>query len=502
MSAKPSVSNDPSRQRFLLAVLIGLSVLRLLGLLASPLNLHGDEAQYWAWSQQLDWGYFSKPPMIAWVIAATTSVFGHAEWGVRISSILIHPLTAYLIYRTGRFVFNERTGVWAALVYFLMPAVWLSSGIVSTDVPLLLFWVIALNGFFHLRETPKWSWALVLGLGIGFGFLSKYAMLFFLPALLIAALVDPKSRKALISRYGVFAGILSFTILSPNIWWNKVHDFATLSHTAANANLKGVPIHPGELFEFIISQLAVFGPVTFILLALAVSKSLQAGLKSKPGLLALFVISPLSIICLEAFLSRANANWAVTAYIGGALLVGYFGSRFWRNILKWGVVFNVLFGGFVVLTGIFPTLANTIGQANGFKRLRGWPETTIKISKLAMEGHNGRRFQAIATDNRLVFYDLKFYGIEDSTGLPLYMWKQFAQNTNHADATAPLPPSEIGDPPVLLINHYDNFHSKFERDFKRLDPLTPIWVDLGGGKIRVLKTYAAYGYTPVTQGGD
>jgi len=155
-------------------MIAGLFAFRLMLMISSPLNLHGDEAQYWAWAQSLDWGYFTKPPMIAWVIAATTALFGDAEWAVRLSSPILHSLTAFMIFRTARFIFDARTGFWAALIYLLMPAVWLSSGLVTTDVPLLLCWITALNAWFHLREGAHWGYAIQFGAALGLGLLSKY----------------------------------------------------------------------------------------------------------------------------------------------------------------------------------------------------------------------------------------------------------------------------------------------------------------------------------------
>ena len=60
----------------LLLIVLALSLWRAIVILTSPLDLYVDEAQYWTWAQALDWGYFSKPPMIAAVIAATTAVCG------------------------------------------------------------------------------------------------------------------------------------------------------------------------------------------------------------------------------------------------------------------------------------------------------------------------------------------------------------------------------------------------------------------------------------------
>ena len=37
--------------------------------------LHFDEAQYWSWSKDLEWGYFSKPPVLAWIISISSTIF-------------------------------------------------------------------------------------------------------------------------------------------------------------------------------------------------------------------------------------------------------------------------------------------------------------------------------------------------------------------------------------------------------------------------------------------
>lgn len=500
-------------------MLLGLGVARLLGLYLSPINLHGDEAQYWAWSRTFDWGYFSKPPMIAWVIGATTSIFGNAEWVVRISSVILHPLIAYVLFRTARFMYDSRTGFWAAALYYTMPAVWLSSGIVSTDVPLLLCWVLGLNAFMHVRETPNWKWATILGLSIGFGMLSKYAMLFFLPAFLLPILFDAKSRTALLSLRGLLVAGITLAVLAPNIWWNAQNDFATISHTAANANLKGIPFHPLELVEFWISQIGVFGPLTLVLMVMALIAAVRGKLQRRTLLLALFVLSPLSVISLEALLSRANANWAVTAYMAGAILTARYGLQHWPRFSKTGVWVNIGFGVLFAVTALIPTFANSLGQANAFKRVRGWPQTESIITDVVKAGHNGQAFTVIATDNRLVFYDLLYYGIETDTGLGLRMWRNTSHIAHHAEATASLAASEVLDGPILIVNYYRDcedepqaeftvciqrihdlgkltYAEKLGADFDRLEKLPPLVLDLGGGKTRTLNLWAGYGYTP------
>ncbi|MFZ5728103.1 MAG: 4-amino-4-deoxy-L-arabinose transferase, partial [Pseudomonadota bacterium] len=55
---------DPARAawRAALAITLALTVVRLVALFVTPLELYPDEAQYWLWSRTLDFGYFSKPP--------------------------------------------------------------------------------------------------------------------------------------------------------------------------------------------------------------------------------------------------------------------------------------------------------------------------------------------------------------------------------------------------------------------------------------------------------
>lgn len=51
-----------------LNLLLLIAAFRLVALAANATDLFMDEAQYWAWSRDLALGYFSKPPLIAWII--------------------------------------------------------------------------------------------------------------------------------------------------------------------------------------------------------------------------------------------------------------------------------------------------------------------------------------------------------------------------------------------------------------------------------------------------
>src|SRR5436305_10277301 len=92
---------------FRLAVPIvgAITAIRIAVLVLTPLQLYPDEAQYWWWAQTPDWGYFSKPPLVAWIIWLTTRT-SEAEWAIRLASPLLHAGTALVLFGIGRLAFN------------------------------------------------------------------------------------------------------------------------------------------------------------------------------------------------------------------------------------------------------------------------------------------------------------------------------------------------------------------------------------------------------------
>ncbi|RKQ69308.1 dolichyl-phosphate-mannose-protein mannosyltransferase [Litorimonas taeanensis] len=486
------VQNKSVNYTKILLAIIGLTlVFRWVLMAGLPLGLHGDEAQYWSWSRDLDWGYYSKPPLIAWIIAGFTSVLGHAEWAIRLPSALFHSLTAWFIFLTAKQAFDIRIGFWTACTYLFMPAVWLSSTLISTDVPLLLCWVLALNAWVALRENASWFRAAQLGFAIGFGLLAKYAMLFFLPVIGLAVMFDKQTRQSLLGVKGLFVIVLIIALFAPNILWNLNHDFATLSHTADNANLSGPLFNISELLTFWGDQFGVFGLISLPLFCLALLK-----IKTLPKFsfwLALLATLPLFVISFQAFVSRANANWAVTAYIAAPILVAIYAVTRPKAlaVLKYGLIGQSVIMIAAALILLSPALTQKTGLDRSVKRMQAWPETVEAVEALYKAGHNGQDYEAVATDNRLVYYDLQYYGLAELA--PLYVWSPNIVPNNHAEMTAPLPKS---DGPILLLNYYNNYESYFEESFDRLLPQPPLEIDLGGGRKRVLKVWVGYNHIP------
>ena len=86
-----------SGRHFIIFVAL-LSLYRWLLLYTGELNIHFDEAQYWLWAQKPAWGYFSKPPMIAWMIAVYQPLFGDSVVALKSLSLVTYLFTAGVVY--------------------------------------------------------------------------------------------------------------------------------------------------------------------------------------------------------------------------------------------------------------------------------------------------------------------------------------------------------------------------------------------------------------------
>src|SRR4051812_7026707 len=53
-----------------------------------PLDLSPGEAPYWPWSRRPDWSYYSKGPLVAWLIRGSCELFGTSAFAVRVPAVL------------------------------------------------------------------------------------------------------------------------------------------------------------------------------------------------------------------------------------------------------------------------------------------------------------------------------------------------------------------------------------------------------------------------------
>jgi 4-amino-4-deoxy-L-arabinose transferase-like glycosyltransferase len=448
------VLNDESATGAVLALLGIITVLRLVALWANSTELFVDEAQYWSWSLTPAFGYFSKPPLIAWIISASTSVCGHDEICVRLPSVLLHAATGFLVFLIGRKLYSPMCGLIAAVAYATLPGVSLSSGIISTDVPLLFAWALALLAFVHLVSAPTLAMAGLLGLALGLGLNAKYAMAYFIVCAALYFIAVPTQRSLLKRAHLWIALALGLLLIAPNVVWNASNSFATFSHTADNAKWSGSLLHPGKALEFLATQFGVMGPILFGALLVIVWRARKgfSALPESDRLLLAFSVPVIALITTQAFLSRAHANWAATAYIAAVVLVTAVMMRdqawtWLRSSLAINTAIAVAIAiatwqaGSFTLPGIGDPFARTLGN----RALADAVKETV-----AQRAAAGSPLRSILVTNRESATALLYYARDLETLVTV--WRARSAPANHFELTRPFIGGAKQEPALLLLD--------------------------------------------------
>lgn len=544
------MTDAPAQQdrttRLFFAALAVLVAMRVAGIFLTPLNLGPDEAQYWRWGQTFEWGYFSKPPLIAWVIGGTTALFGDSEAAARLAAPLLHAIAASILFILGRNMYGPQAGLLAGLGYALMPGVILSSAVISTDGVLLPIWSAALFCLWRMRQDEAgWITALGLGAAVGAGFLAKYAMLYFGIGIALTILFDQSTRRALLSWKGLAALGVAIAVFAPHLVWNAANDFKTVGHTVDNANLGGPLLNPENAGKFLTDQMGVFGPVSFLVLlggAFAMQGSDDTSILGRDRWLLCFIVPVLVIIMGQAVLSRAHANWAATAYPAASILIAGWmtragpAPRLWFGIAAFtfiavqfipdmpllgrlgiGGVFalailafargfknrpvGLLWASMAIHAAVavaFTFIAigpvswsEGAGVANAFKRTRGWEETTAALAARA-EAENAT---AILVDERENWHGLDYYG-RDGFPVPVIAWRRHEGAKSYSEEDELIPPL---DERVLVASVRKDFRPRMRADFDTFTSAGTIEIPLGGGKTRRMKLYLASGFDPLAR---
>src|SRR5438067_2271821 len=205
------------------AAVSAITAARLVWLAGQSADLYPDEAQYWFWALHPALGYYSKPPLIAWLIALTTGVLGDSEFAIRLSAPVLHAVAAGFVYAAAARLYDSRTGFWSSLAYASLPGVSLSAFIISTDAVLLPCWAAAVYAFIRAREPGGGRWWVVVGFSAGMGLLAKYAMAYWLLSALGYLLLVSSERRHVRPFLG--AAAIALLLYLPNFWWNWSNGF-------------------------------------------------------------------------------------------------------------------------------------------------------------------------------------------------------------------------------------------------------------------------------------
>ena len=429
-SADSTVSSaDWDRRAYLL--LTALFLWRLFFILFAPMDLVPDEAYYWDWSRYPALGYYSKPPLIAWVNMVSSALLPVSAFSVRLPAAIFATLSLLLFHALGKRLFSSRTAFWAVAVTAASVGSCAVSYIMTIDAPLLFFWSLAVYCFWRAIEDEAngYRWWLAAALAAGLGLLSKQMMLAYLVLMIIFLLTSRRDRHHLSSPRPYLLVVLALAALLPPLWWNMQHDWITFKHTAHH--FESNPHRLKTFAEFVYGQLLIISPITCSLFVL-----LNAGLLARFNkqdrrvrFLLLFGGSSLLFFVMMSLRQRINANWPAVFYPAGMLLLAAWGCGeisggrllpdSWRKLFVPGVLVGALFAFLTyALPFALPLTPLGGGHLDPTARAKGWQQLAHEVEEVR-QGLPENEKVSLASPTRQVVSSLAFY----LPGQPqVYMW--------------------------------------------------------------------------------
>ncbi len=391
-----------SGKRGLLAVLLSVPLLKALLLWNAALELHFDEAQYWQWAQQLDWSYYSKGPLIAWLIALSETLFGHGVWQVRLPGWLAYSALLAVLFYFAQQVWERRAAGWWALLLGLTTPMFFSLGsVMTTDVLLLLLWAYALWAAWRaLFDGQTLAWY-EFGAALGLGGLTKLSII--LLSLLVGGwlLFTRGGRAQLKTIHPWLAALLAFALFSPVLIWNAQHDWVMFRHELGHVAQQSWSVF--SLLEFSGLQILVLSP---LVVWVAISLLWRRPVSESQRFLWYASVVLLGFFLIKSLTSKVQLNWAAPSYLGMIiLLAGYLpeATRFKRRLVGLGMFSSVV----MILLGHYPYVFGLSHQQDPFRKMRAWqaPVTALRVS---LEEAGGP-VEFILTDSYALAGELAFY---------------------------------------------------------------------------------------------
>lgn len=300
-----------------------------------PLELAADEAHYWEWSKNLDWSYYSKGPLVAWLMWLSDTAYhtlGGEEFGPRVVAVrLPAPICQLIILASvallmARVFPKPQQAVFGVVGLLALPGVAALGTVMTIDAPFLACWALAMVATHSalFREGGWTAWTLA-GVACLFGVLAKYTMVMLPGCLMAWFLFDSRQRWRLGSLgpwllpVGIFLGMI------PIVYWNAANDWVSFRHVLTQA---GGSVAPGKPKWKPFGPLEMIGTQCLLLLGVWFAAYISALWQHRPtnrpssenSFLWWLSVPIVVFFFVISVRSKVQPNWTAPAYLTGWLL--------------------------------------------------------------------------------------------------------------------------------------------------------------------------------------
>jgi hypothetical protein len=355
-------------------LILGAAVLHLAYLAyGCPLDLAPDEAHYWEWSRHLDWSYYSKGPLIAYLIRGGCELVGpwsvahtgNLAFAVRLPAVVCGSLLLLSLYILTVQVHRcEELALAVVGIALTLPLIAVGSSLITIDAPYTCCWGWALVlGHRAIFRDSKWAWP-ALGVVLGLGMLAKYTMILWIPSAGLFLLTTPAYRHLLATRrFWCMVAVAGLCCL-PILIWNAQHNWVTFRHVLGLSGLhESVEVEEqphirwlGPL-NYLGGQCALLLVYWFVVWAAAMIAH-RPWRESDAGVRYLWWLSAPMFLVFLAFSPKTGGgeiNWPVTAYLSGLVLAAAWLARQFDSPRRWYRLATGINLGLACLLGLMVT---------------------------------------------------------------------------------------------------------------------------------------------------
>lgn len=264
-------------------------------------EISSDEAYYWRYAQNLQWGYFDHPPVIAVLIKMGGLIF-NGVLGVRLMILALNTATIFLLEKLSR-----PTNILTYYLVIASLAVFHLGGILAIpDSPLLFFAVVYLLVFERFLNNSTWLNTLFLALSSALMLYSKYH-----GVLVIGFSVLAQPRLLLQPKLYV-AGVLAAGLMLPHLYWQYQNQWPSVNYHLSDRSV--VPYQFSFTLEYLLYTFLLQGPIIAGWLYFNLFRKVQAP-NSMNRSLQFVAFGIIGFFLLSSFKGRVEPHWTLVCAI-------------------------------------------------------------------------------------------------------------------------------------------------------------------------------------------
>ena len=296
-----------------------------------------------------------KPPGVFLILAGFQAAFGHPIFVMRLLVAVWIGLTAFMIYKSGKLMFNDsRSSLAGGIIYIFFISTWSYYGIsITPETFFNLFTILSL--YILLKAKGIWKY-LFAGLTAGFGFIIKYFVLLDFGVILFFIVflhnrTDGKSlnlfRAAIALLLAGFGFIFPFLIC--NLYYlmqGHFEEFVNIIYLSPQRYPS--PVNPAKMSIFLLEFMVKYLPVFFFYFYVLFDK--KRIIKATDRINLLLVMWSVSSLIAVVISGNHYGHYTIQLMLPVSLLAGTFfhsqrvlpGYLSWLNTKKAGLTTLVL----------------------------------------------------------------------------------------------------------------------------------------------------------------